>query len=170
MDQTLIIVLRYSITYYQKDLFICAQYANKHKATALHKAYWLPCCPFTTKNYHFYLKKVCDSPCANVDMLVTHCFLCVTHTIWVWLTEMSDSTETQRKTENIDHNHFSNIYHWHVCLYGSNSEEQLRASPLKGLWQVPRGWPSSGKGLIGPLHINELGGRAQFALRHSMLL
>ena len=43
MDQTLITVLRYSITYYQKDLFICAQYANKHKATALHKAYWLPC-------------------------------------------------------------------------------------------------------------------------------
>ena len=43
MDQTFITVLRYSITYYQKDLFICAQYANKHKATALHKAYWLPC-------------------------------------------------------------------------------------------------------------------------------
>ena len=43
MDQTLITVLRYSITYYQKDLFICAQYANKHKTTALHKAYWLPC-------------------------------------------------------------------------------------------------------------------------------
>ena len=43
MDQTLITVLRCSITYYQKDLFICAQYANKHKATALHKAYWLPC-------------------------------------------------------------------------------------------------------------------------------
>ena len=43
MDQTLITVLRYSITYYQNDLFICAQYANKHKATALHKAYWLPC-------------------------------------------------------------------------------------------------------------------------------
>ena len=43
MDQTLITVLRYSITYYQKDLFICPQYANKHKATALHKAYWLPC-------------------------------------------------------------------------------------------------------------------------------
>ena len=43
MDQTLITVLRYSITYYQKNLFICAQYANKHKATALHKAYWLPC-------------------------------------------------------------------------------------------------------------------------------
>ena len=43
MDQTIITVLRYSITYYQKDLFICAQYANKHKATALHKAYWLPC-------------------------------------------------------------------------------------------------------------------------------
>ena len=38
-----ITVLRYSITYYQKDLFICAQYANKHKAIALHKAYWLPC-------------------------------------------------------------------------------------------------------------------------------
>ena len=46
MDQTLITVLRYSITYYQKDLFICPQYANKHKATALHKAYWLPCCIF----------------------------------------------------------------------------------------------------------------------------
>ena len=43
MDQTFITVLRYSITYYKKDLFICAQYANKHKATALHKAYWLPC-------------------------------------------------------------------------------------------------------------------------------
>ena len=43
MDQTLITVLRYSITYYQKDLFISAHYANKHKATALHKAYWLPC-------------------------------------------------------------------------------------------------------------------------------
>ena len=43
MDQTLITVSRYSITYYQNDLFICAQYANKHKATALHKAYWLPC-------------------------------------------------------------------------------------------------------------------------------
>ena len=43
MDQTLITVLRYSITYYQKNLFICAHYANKHKATALHKAYWLPC-------------------------------------------------------------------------------------------------------------------------------
>ena len=43
MDQTLITVLRYSITYYQNNLFICAQYANKHKATALHKAYWLPC-------------------------------------------------------------------------------------------------------------------------------
>ena len=42
MDQTLITVLRYSITYYQKDLFISTQYANKHKATALHKAYWLP--------------------------------------------------------------------------------------------------------------------------------
>ena len=37
MHQTLITVLRYSITYYQKDLFICAQYANKHKATALNK-------------------------------------------------------------------------------------------------------------------------------------
>ena len=47
MDQTLITVLRYSITYYQKDLFICAQYANKHKATALHKAYWLPCFPLS---------------------------------------------------------------------------------------------------------------------------
>ena len=46
MDQTLITVSRYSITYYQNDLFICAQYANKHKATALHKAYWLPCCFF----------------------------------------------------------------------------------------------------------------------------
>ena len=44
MYQTLITVLRYSITYYQKDLFICTHYANKHKATALHKAYWLPCC------------------------------------------------------------------------------------------------------------------------------
>ena len=43
MDQTLITVLRYSITYYQNDLFISDQYANKHKATALHKAYWLPC-------------------------------------------------------------------------------------------------------------------------------
>ena len=43
MDQTLITVLTYSITYYQKDLFICAQYTNKHKATAMHKAYWLPC-------------------------------------------------------------------------------------------------------------------------------
>ena len=43
MDQTLITILRYSITYYQNDLFICAQYTNKHKATALHKAYWLPC-------------------------------------------------------------------------------------------------------------------------------
>ena len=43
MDQTLITVLRYSITYYQKDLFISGHYANKHKATALHKAYWLPC-------------------------------------------------------------------------------------------------------------------------------
>ena len=43
MDQTFITVLRYSITYYQKDLFISAQYANKHKATALHKAYRLPC-------------------------------------------------------------------------------------------------------------------------------
>ena len=46
MDQTLITVLRYSITYYQKDLFISAHYANKHKATALHKAYWLPCFGF----------------------------------------------------------------------------------------------------------------------------
>ena len=46
MDQTLITVLRYSITYYEKDLFICLQYANKHKATALHKAYWLPCLNF----------------------------------------------------------------------------------------------------------------------------
>ena len=43
MDETLMTVLRYSITYYQKDIFICAQYANKHEATALHKAYWLPC-------------------------------------------------------------------------------------------------------------------------------
>ena len=49
MDQTLITVLRYSITYYQNDLFICAQYANKHKATALHKAYWLPCLLFPCK-------------------------------------------------------------------------------------------------------------------------
>ena len=24
-------------------IYICAQYANKHKATVLHKAYWLPC-------------------------------------------------------------------------------------------------------------------------------
>ena len=56
MDQTLITVLRYSITYYQKDLFICAQYANKHKATALHKAYWLPCFNVSvcimTRTYH----------------------------------------------------------------------------------------------------------------------
>ena len=43
MDQTLITVLRYSITYYKKVLFICAQYTNKHKATAQHKAYRLPC-------------------------------------------------------------------------------------------------------------------------------
>ena len=59
MDQTLITVLRYSITYYQKDLFICAQYANKHKATALHKAYWLPCLYFMENYVAFknYTKK-----------------------------------------------------------------------------------------------------------------
>ena len=51
MDQTLITVLRYSITYYQKDLFICAQYANKHKATALHKAYWLPYYNISNRNF-----------------------------------------------------------------------------------------------------------------------
>ena len=60
MDQTLITVLRYSITYYQKDLFIFAQYANKHKATALHKAYWLPflylCLPFLYLCFYFVLK------------------------------------------------------------------------------------------------------------------
>ena len=49
MDQTFITILRYSITYYQKDLFISAQYAIKHKATALHKAYWLPCLPLVCK-------------------------------------------------------------------------------------------------------------------------
>ena len=54
MDQTLITVLRYSITYYQKDLFICAQYANKHKATTLHKAYWLPCCHLPHMKYYQY--------------------------------------------------------------------------------------------------------------------
>ena len=63
MDQTLITVLRYSITYYQKDLFICAQYANKHKATALHKAYWLPCYLFLSiiqecnQTFNFFFKK-----------------------------------------------------------------------------------------------------------------
>ena len=51
MDQTLITVSRYSITYYQKDLFICAQYPNKHKATALHKAYWLPCWDIFGQNW-----------------------------------------------------------------------------------------------------------------------
>ena len=44
MDQTLITVLRYSNNLLLKGpIYICAQYANKHKATALHKAYWLPC-------------------------------------------------------------------------------------------------------------------------------
>ena len=52
MDQTLITVLRYSITYYQNDLFICAQYANKHKATALHKAYWLSCFMLISLEFH----------------------------------------------------------------------------------------------------------------------
>ena len=56
MDQTLITVLRYSITYYQKDLFICAQYANKHKATALHKAYWLSCCLWSLSLLHVNIK------------------------------------------------------------------------------------------------------------------
>ena len=31
MDQTLITVLRYSITYYQKDLFICARMPTNTK-------------------------------------------------------------------------------------------------------------------------------------------
>ena len=56
MDQTLVTVLKYSITSYQKDLFICAQYANKHKATALHKAYWLPC---LFHDAHFYVRLYC---------------------------------------------------------------------------------------------------------------
>ena len=48
--------------------------------------------PFTTKSYHLYLKKVCNSLCANAKyMLVTYCFLRVSCTIWVQLTEMSDS-------------------------------------------------------------------------------
>ena len=55
-------VLTYSITYYQKDLFICAHYANKHKATALHKAYWLPCYNFSANvvtfvQWYFLIKK-----------------------------------------------------------------------------------------------------------------
>ena len=33
-----------------------SQYANKHKATALHKAYWLPCCKFWShKGFKFML-------------------------------------------------------------------------------------------------------------------
>ena len=62
MDQTLITVLRYSITYYQKDLFICAHYAKKHKATALHKAYWLPCGLFdwTGQVVHYCLLRCKD--------------------------------------------------------------------------------------------------------------
>ena len=33
-------------------IYICAQYANKHKATALHKAYWLPCCKLWSFTRH----------------------------------------------------------------------------------------------------------------------
>ena len=45
----------------------------------------------------------------------------------------------------------------------------LRVSPLKGLWQmpgwqVPGWWSSSGKGLMGLMHIDELGGRVRFTL------
>ena len=36
---------------------------------------------------------------------------------------------------------------------------ELRASLLKGQWQVHRSWPSSGKGLMDLMHINELGGQ-----------
>ena len=70
MDQTLITVLRYSITYYQKDLFICAQYANKHKATALHKAYWLPCYFLEIKrpNYTSHLRNL-DATSGNLNNL-----------------------------------------------------------------------------------------------------
>ena len=40
----------------------------------------------------------------------------------------------------------------------------LRGSPLKGLlqvpgWQVPRWWPSSGKGPLGAMQNNQLDGR-----------
>ena len=32
MAKTVMTVLRYSITKYQKELFMCAQYANKHNS------------------------------------------------------------------------------------------------------------------------------------------
>ena len=67
-------------------------------------------CPFTTKSYHFYLKKLCNSLSANIKMLVTHCCLLVTRTIWVWLAEMSDLLgrhNTKEKTVTI-----SIFKHW----------------------------------------------------------
>ena len=76
MDQTLITVLRYSITYYQKDLFICAQYANKHKATALHKTYWLPCLTYNKdkpKKWAIKLFEVADSKNGYVCGFDIHC-------------------------------------------------------------------------------------------------
>ena len=42
----------------------------------------------------------------------------------------------------------------------------IRAHPLKGQWQVPGRGPSSADGLMGLMHINELGGREWVALRY----
>ena len=46
-------------------------------------------------------------------------------------------------------------------LWASPPEDQLQVPR----WQVPRWWPSSGIGLMGLMHINKLGGKAQATFR-----
>ena len=74
---------------------------------------------FTTKNHHFYLKKVCNSLFANANMLVTHCFLCVTHTMRVQLTEMSESVRRRNaKRKTLKTSLFKHNYrHNYQCKY-----------------------------------------------------
>ena len=53
MHQTLITVLRYSITYYQKDLFICAQYVLASLLYFCHETFHR-----ITSNYNIVMQQV----------------------------------------------------------------------------------------------------------------
>ena len=75
-----------------------------------------------------------EETCANANMLITHCFLCVTRTIWVRLTEMSDSL----RRRNAKRKTLTSLFKHHHCGFFPRKMDEFNSEMRQSTFPTVR--------------------------------